>query len=249
MRSISCILFILLLCLFATACQPLPATPIPTLTVVRVQYTPAVKPLLQPLSECASKIPGAGIVVFERSADQMDVTQADLSLRYDLPASPPAFSAQLGEDQIVAVVNAANQASVSPGDLASIFSGQLRDWNDLAPPPAATPSGAAAPDPIQVWSYSLGDDLRSAFIAGSLGGGAIAARINFAPDPTAMLQAISADPAAVGYLPRALVTAQLRVLDFPDDPYAQIPLLALAPSEPQGAARSLLACLQKPAAP
>jgi ABC-type phosphate transport system substrate-binding protein len=245
MRSLSRILSIPLLCLFATACQPLPSTPVPTLTAVRVQYTPAMKPLLKPLSECASKIPGVGIVVFERSADQIDVTQADLSLRYGLPSSPPAFSAQLGEEQIVAVVNAANQASVSASDLEAIYSGQLRDWKDLAPVTTAT----AAPVPIQVWSFTLGDDLLTAFIAGSLGGGAIAGRINFAPNPTAMLQAIATDPTAVGYLPRTLVTAQLRVLDFPNDPPRQLPLLALAPTEPQGAARSLLACLQKPAAP
>jgi ABC-type phosphate transport system substrate-binding protein len=237
-----------LLCLVTAACQPLQSTPLPTLTAIHVQYSPAAKPALQALSTCAAKLTGAGIVVTERTAGDIDLNQADLSLRYGLPPTPPAFSAQVGQDQVVPVVNAANHAAIRSEDLAAIFTSQLRDWNDLAPA-TATPGTQSAPDPIQVWSYSPGDDLRTAFIAGSLGGSEISGRIHFAPDPAAMLQAVSADPAAVGYLPRVLVTAQLRVLDFPNDPSEQVPLLALAPSEPQGAARSLLACLQKPAAP
>jgi ABC-type phosphate transport system substrate-binding protein len=233
-----------LLCVLASACQPLQATPLPTLTAVRVQYSPAAKSALQPLSDCAAQLPGAGIVVSERAAGEMDLSQADLSLRYGLPADPPAFSAQVGEDQLVAVVNVANQVTISPGDLAEIYTGQLRDWNDLEPAPTTAPTATRMPNPIQVWTYSPGDDLRDAFTAGSLAGAPISVRVNLAPSPTALLEALTADPTSIGYLPRSLITPQLRVLDFPDTPPIQIPLLVLSPTEPQGPARSLLACLQ-----
>jgi ABC-type phosphate transport system substrate-binding protein len=231
-----------LLCVLASACQPLQATPLPTLTTVRVQYTPATKPALQPLADCAAQLSGAGIVVSERSAVDMDLTQADLSFRYGLPTTPPAFAAQVGKDQLVAVVNAANQAAINPEDLAELFAGQLRDWNDLEPTPS---TATGVPAPIQVWTYSPGDDLRDAFIAGTLDGAPISGRVNLAPTPAAMLQAIAADPAAVGYLPHSLVTSQLRVLESPNKPPVQIPLLVMSTSEPQGPARALIACLQQ----
>jgi hypothetical protein len=226
--------------LLLAGCQPLVATPPPTAWPVRVQYTPALAPRLAALHACAGQIPGAGLLVDERPATALDPAKADLVLRFGQPAPPPAFSAPIGEDEMVAVVNSANPVSLKPGDLAAIFSGQIRAWSDLDPASTQTPA------PIQPWTYPAGDDVRDAFTQSSLSGAAISPRAGLAPDPAAMLQAVAGDPAAIGYLPRSQVTGQVRVVEAAGDNPVQTPILAIAQAEPQGPARALLACLQKP---
>jgi ABC-type phosphate transport system substrate-binding protein len=239
------LLAIMLASLALAACQPAASKPLPTVAAVRVQYTPAMQPALKSLSGCASQIPGVGLVVTELPADRMDFAKADLSLRFGSPGQTPGFSAAIGSDDVVVVVNASNHTAVQPGDLAAIYTGRIRDWNDAAKSQPASSSVTPAPNPIQVWSYTPGDDVRDVFTKDLLDGTAIAERVNLAPNPAAMLQAVASDPAAIGYLPRSLVTSQIRVLDFAGKKPAPAPLLALASAEPQGLTRALLACLQQ----
>jgi len=62
-----------------------------------------------------------------------------------------------------------------------------------------------------------------------------------------MLAAISADPQAVGYLPRAwLKSGQVQDVKVDADitTALHLPILALADHEPKGALQNFLACLQ-----
>jgi hypothetical protein len=229
---------------FLVGCQPRIAPPPPTAQVIRVQYTPALAPRLKALHACAAGLAGAGVVVSELPASDMKLDQADLSLRLGQPAAPAGYSAAIGEDEVAAVVNPANHSVLHTGDLAAIFSGQVRTWRDLAVGMGAAPTGVATALPLQIWTYAAGDDQRDAFVATALSGAAIDVRASIAPSPQAMLEAIAADPGAIGYLPRSWVTSQVSVVEIAGVTPARVPLLALAPSEPQGLTRALLACLQ-----
>jgi hypothetical protein len=242
LRKLAVALSLLLL----AGCHPLAAAPPPpTAWPVRIQYTPALTPRLAALQDCAAQIPGAGLLVDELPARLLDPAKADLVLRLGLPANPPGFSAQIGADQVVAIVNPINPVTLHAGDLAAIFSGQVRAWADLSPVPALTPGSAITPTPIHLWTYAPGDDVRDAFVNTFLSGAAISARAGIAPDPSDLLQAVADDPSAIGYLPGSVVTDRVRVVDVSGEGPGQAPLLALAQSEPQGPARALLACLQK----
>jgi hypothetical protein len=234
-----------LIFLVAAGCQPQIAPPPPTVQAIRVQYTAALAPRLKDLHACAADLTGVGLVVTERPANEIDLSQADLILRFGPPLTAAGYSAAIGEDALVAVVNPANHSTLQPGDLAALFSGQIRTWQDLAPVPGVPPAGTAASTPIQIWTYAVGDDVREAFIQTALAGAAIDLRAAIAPSPQAMLEAVGADPGAIGYVPRAWVTGQVKMVEISGETPAQIPLLALAQSEPQGEARALLACMQK----
>jgi hypothetical protein len=61
-----------------------------------------------------------------------------------------------------------------------------------------------------------------------------------AVSPSHMVEALTADPNAIGILPRGWMNDQLRELYV----VASIPVLALTPSEPAGPIRELIACMQ-----
>ena len=62
-----------------------------------------------------------------------------------------------------------------------------------------------------------------------------------AATPMQMSAALSVDVNAIGFLPRAWMTGDLKELLVA----ASVPVLALTPSEPEGTARDLLACMRK----
>ena len=67
-----------------------------------------------------------------------------------------------------------------------------------------------------------------------------------APTSEAMLESISSDPGAIGFIPRSWITSDVQPIQI--DPDLQIalhkPLLALTPTEPAGELKALVACLQ-----
>jgi hypothetical protein len=100
--------------------------------------------------------------------------------------------------------------------------------------------------PIQLWTYVNGDE-SNLLIEGAITGGLpITTLAKIAPDPNAMLQAVAADPTAIGYIPKPWVNATVRKVEI--DPTLQqaliLPILSISTAEPQGAARAILGCLQ-----
>jgi len=69
-----------------------------------------------------------------------------------------------------------------------------------------------------------------------------------APDAAAMLESIAQDPAAIGVLPRAWLSAAVKPVEIDQDLGELLlqPVLALAEEEPGGIVREFLACLQSP---
>jgi hypothetical protein len=74
-----------------------------------------------------------------------------------------------------------------------------------------------------------------------------------APDPAAMLEAISKDENSIGYLPASFLLSSGSVnpgevnlvqLDQPLETALDQPVVALTQAEPQGLLRSLLVCLE-----
>ncbi len=227
--------------LLLAACQPQAASPIPTLPVVRVQFTPAAQPLTARLHACAAQV-GAGLVVDETPAGALDPSGADFALRLGVPAASPGFLAQVGQDEIVVIVPPDNPVQdLSLADLQGIFSGKIKSWDALAG--GQGQSGGA----IQVWAYPPGDDLRAAFDVAVLGNAGLTPLAYPAPDPAAMLQAVASNPGAIGYVLKSELDASVRSLPLSDVDLSAFeqPVLAISQAEPQGVARALLVCMQE----
>ena len=234
---------ILILGLAASGCQPPAGTPQPTVWAVRVQYSAALEPAVKNLSACAEKQPGIGLITHQLPASQLDPSKADLTLLLGSPAGFSGFSAQIGTDDLVVIVNPSNPAEVQPKDIPGIFSGQTRSWDELS---ARQAQGLATrqPAPVHAWRYYAGEDVETALEKIFPAGQGFSDRLPQAPGPKEMVEAVAGDPDAIGFIPRSFATPDIRILQMENPGLQGIPQLALSPTEPQGPARSLLACLQ-----
>jgi hypothetical protein len=225
------------ICLLSTlaACRELStAAPLPTPDTVLVQITPALQKLTPRLQACAQQDTTVGLRVKEVPAQALDFRQAAVSLRIDLAPGTQPYAADLGSIQIAIIAPPGQAPShLSRNDLANIYNGRLTQW-------------PGSSQPIQLWTYLPGDDLRQAFerlVPGEQSEQPPSQQLRLAPSPQAMLDAVAASPGALGYVPKDWLDA--RVQAIPLDVTLAAPLLALTPAEPQGAARRLIACLQK----
>ncbi len=232
---------LLLTCLFLAGCStPLTATSPPTPPAVDVEITPALRPLAGALHTCALAHPEIALFLDETPASSLD--PARLGFRLGETPGGDGFAAPVGREQIVVIVHEANPLSQLPSRiLRRLFSGEIRSWDELGGSSRA----------IQVWIYPPGDDARQAFDAAVLAGLQASSGALLAPDPQAMREAVSADPGAIGYLPRAWLDEtspgqEVRAVELEPELAAtlRLPVLALSASRPQGAAYTLLACLQ-----
>lgn len=216
---------ILLFFLFLiTACSPTPAnTATPTPAVIKIYATSATQAWQTELFKCAAK--QSAVLTLS------DPGSADLAIRIGEPESlsMPAF--QLGWEEILVIVNQAHSfQQLRTEQVAGLFTGEISEWSQIA----ATETGK-----VQVWVFADGDDAQQVF-AKTLSGKPIVSSARLATSPEEMSQAIANDPYAVGILARRWKTGNLL------DVYvaASAPILAITPTEPQGAVKDLLACLQ-----
>ena len=94
---------------------------------------------------------------------------------------------------------------------------------------------------VQVWAYASAEDAQKAFESAVMDGRSVTSFARLAVSPMHMVESLTSDPNAVGILPRRWLTDGLRELLL----VANVPVLALTPSEPDGAVRDLIACMQE----
>jgi len=207
-----------LILLTACGAQPAQATP----QLVKAYVTTAASSRLTDLYNCST--PSTAILL-------SDPQTADLTIRLSAPnpLSSPAF--QIGTDDVVVIVSSKNSIDHLSIDQAhSIFLGQVTNWKDVG--------GSDAP--IQVWTFAQGEDIQEIFIQMVMNGQLITSLARLAVSAQNMSDSITNNAGAIGYLPRSLVTSGVK------DVYeaASVPVLAITKSEPEGAMKDLIACLQ-----
>jgi hypothetical protein len=216
-----------LLVFLLTACETAD-TATPESGEIVVALTPDVSPIRLAVSTCAAQNPDAPIQIEESYPGQAD---ADLVIRLGEPAPLPPFIAQIAGEELLLIVHPANQsASLTLDEVADIFSGRMRRWSEI---------GGDDRD-IQVWVPLKVDETRQAFQQKVLKGGLVTPNAFLAPHPSAMLEAVSGNLDAIGYLPKAWSTGEVATIYLG----IEMPVLVVADEEPQGAARELVACLQ-----
>jgi ABC-type phosphate transport system substrate-binding protein len=221
-----------------TSCQAVtPPAIVPTPQFLRVQYTPALAWMAPEFNLCIRQQSGYALVVFEKPASSLDITQAEITLRLGSPGGDSGYQAELGSDELVVVVNPQNSLQELTGSqVRDIFSGSSRTWSKVS---------KGNPNPIQVWTYPQGNEIRQYF-EDALSPILLNPAAHLAPDPAAMQQAVAADPSAIGYLPVNWVDSSVRQLSIPDIAASslRLPILAITQTEPQGAQKEWLLCLQ-----
>jgi hypothetical protein len=212
-------------------CQPA-ITPVARATplVLHVQITPALDRLRPAFHTCAAQ-EALGLTITSLPAAALDPTQTDLALRWSAPSETQSYAAVLAYEALTFIVHPDNpRTSITRAELVTIYTGRQ-------------PAGET-----HAWAYPGGDDVQQAFETSVLQGPPEQALPVFvAPDPAAMLEAVAQDPAALGFLPAGWLNEDVRALAVSDLSAEQStqPVLALSLSEPQGAARGWLLCLQE----
>jgi hypothetical protein len=181
---------------------------------VNVDATTAAAMWLDELYACADE----QSVTLNLTADAPQIT-----LRLGQPDgwAGPVF--QIGSDEIVVAANPQSPLGTLTLEQAqTLFAGQ------------GDPS-------MQVWGYASAEETQKVFEQAVMNGRSVTSFARLAVSPADMVSALSADPNAVGILPRSWMTDQLRELFVA----ASVPVLILTPSEPTGVVQDLIACLQK----
>ena len=212
--------------LLLAACAPLP-TPLPQPSPQPLVM--AMDPLLEPIRPILASCLPSGYGLYE--ADPTGKVDARLTWNEPSTSSESPFRFVLGSERIVWIANPENPA-------ASLSVDQLRQVYAGAADPALR---------LTAWTYPPENPARS--LLGIIPGwkDPLSAQVQVAANPTQMLKAIAADPAAIGYVPLRWVDASVKTLPISGlDPAAlSQPILASTNSEPVGAIKDWLLCVQQ----
>jgi hypothetical protein len=230
------IFFILFSFIFASCSQAPVASPPATLQVITISIAASLEPLKASLQNCAGAQPGIGL--FINLPDDGSATDPNLKITLGEPATPAGFEAPLATEDLVVVINQTNKlTALSTDDLRALYTGQMTQWEKLG-----SPLGT-----VEVWDYAASDQLHRVFDQAVLKGSKVASQVYLAPTPAAIVEALSSNPEAIGYLPRAWLSSdKIHPVELEEDVTSamRLPVLALASHEPVGALRTLVACLQ-----
>ncbi len=229
--------------------QPASAEATPTPQVIQVEMTPTLRWMSQAMNLCAQSAPGLGLVIHERTADQLSLAHADVNLRWGEPAPLTDYALQLGSDRLALVAHPDGPLqSITRTALAGLFGAGAPTWQSVQSACTdcvfSTLTDAQAAQEIHRLVYSAGEDITALYHALTGASAAISANASIVPDPPAVLHTAATDPAALGFIPARWLDARVREVALSDAPAAPWPVLAITAAEPQGLLRDWLTCLQ-----
>ena len=168
----------------------------------------------------------------QSTADFPNLQTANMAIRIGQPDDLTFPAYQIGSEDILVIVNPQNPLNTLIAEqVRGLFTGQIQNWQEVNRSSA----------PVQVWVFASGEDVQQIFEQTILGGSPVTSTAKLATSMEEMSQAIAKDVNAIGILPRHWKTGNVSEVFT----VATVPVLALTPSEPQGAVQGILACLQK----
>lgn len=208
--------FITILFLILALAACVPSGPAaPETQLVTVYATPAAEPWLTELFDCAGK--------FSVVIHMTDPASAEMILQIGEPKelTSPAYQFDAEELWIVTHRESPLQ-NMTVEEVRALFAGQ------------GDPS-------MQVWVYPPGEDMQIVFEQAVMSGRSVTPLAGLAVSPGQMSEALTAGANTVGILPKHWDAGGLRSIHS----ISNVPVLAIAKTEPNAAWRNLIACLQK----
>ncbi len=234
--------------LVLAGCQPdTDTTTLPAPETWRVQVTPALRWLGPVFNECTRQSPGIALLYDEEPASALDLDRADFALSFSQPVKDAGYTAILAQVNVAVIVNPTNPVlQLNRTSLEAIYGGKAVAWADVLQKDC--PGCASfAKNGIKPYVYGEGDDFGLGFSDLFPGLSLRVLSAVLAPDPEAVRQAVASDPQAVGIIPVPTVDSSVRQVAINDVPadHLRVPLLLSTPSEPAGAKRSWVLCVQQ----
>jgi len=204
--------------LYACIAQPTQTTP----QLINIYISDSAYSRASVLYDCAS-----ASTVFNLS----DPQSADIALRLGEPDHLITPAYQISTEDIIAIVHPQTGiGSLTLDQVRAIFLGQILNWKDVGGKDLS----------VQVWSYP-DVDIQEILIKSVMNGQPVTSLAHLATSAQVMQGLIEAMPGSIGILPYSLLEGSVT------DVYkvATVPVLAITRSEPHGAVREIISCLQE----
>ncbi len=238
MTSLLKSIFLLILCLWLTACGSLPTATIPpSPQPISVSISPFLEPTRDALHACATSLPEIALFVDVIPESAQDFKKSDLILWWGEKPAEVDFAYPIAADDLVVIVNPNNpNTELKAGELRALFTGQVEYWSEIS----------TFDQPVSVWIYPKGSLLEEVFRSEFLGSQRFSQLAYLAPSPLAMLEAVADDRGGIGIIPRSWLSPEISYIQVEPDLQSTLrkPILVLTESEPRAGLRDLLICLQ-----
>lgn len=205
-----------------------------------VSIPTSLTPILGPVQQCASEYPDLTLIIEQLSRFPQDLRKNNLYLWWGEPPPGETFAVYLATEEIVVVLHPANSVDrLDLDELSDLFTGQVRSWDEFGGPD----------EEVIVWTYPPGSDLYQILKTAVIEDQGVSPFARLVPNPQAMLEAVSTDPGAIGTLPEAWISSEIKPAKLFNQQQINLskPILALSNGQPEGGALNLIACLQSPA--
>lgn len=207
---------LVILTLALTSCRGPVGSPTatPQTVEVRILATTSTYPLLQ---DAIAAFPHPGMLLAVDSAaanwrtvyERLLAGEVPFALTSYLPPGTSLWAAAVGQDGIAIVVHSTNPvARLTLDDLRLIFEGRSADWSVLGGPDL----------PVRVVSREDGADTRLAFEALVMQGQPTTLAARLALSSQSVVEIVSSDPAAIGYVSMAFLDGQVRAVPLEPAP-------------------------------
>jgi hypothetical protein len=233
-----------MIALAITGCAPVLPTLPPAPAETIVQHTPALRYIENQIQACSLANSPLPVIVNEYPINRMNAQSADITLVYEKPVDPNLLAYQIGEDQLVVIVNPQNQISSIPLiTLLGIFQGFITQWDAID---ASNTQGITGL--IEIWGYEESDELQKIIENRLNDGKALNNQTTIADYPAAVKDMVAKNPAGIGVITRAYLTEEVKavVIDGLPEQDLTLPIVAQTRGQPGNLQTILLTCLQHP---
>jgi hypothetical protein len=234
----------LIIVLVITGCAPVLPTLPPAPAETIIQHTPALRYIEKQIQACSLANSPLPVLVNEYPITRMNAQSADITLVYEKPVDPNLPAYQLGDDQLVVIVNPQNKVSSIPLDiLHGIFQGFITHWDAVDPSITENISGA-----IEIWGYKQSDELQIIIENRLNEAKHLDTQINITDIPETIKDMVAINPASIGVITRAYLTDEVKVVKIDGLPEQDLllPIVAQTRNQPGQYQTIILSCLQQP---
>lgn len=211
---------------------------------LKLQITPELTHWMPRVAECVTPIPGLAILTDIQPQAAHNLVQTDLVLRTGTPQEEDPFVALMGYETMDIIAGRdVPVESISLSTLQAIFSGNLKNWNEV---PEISESALVYDAPIITVSYPTGHPLRNFFQDNLLSEEMIQSNPLIFSTSERLKGLLDEHPSAIAYFLNSQIPEGIKMLAVTgdDQPRLQIPVLAVTRMEPTGNLQKFLLCLQ-----